>query len=380
MLLSNAKSVTTFGAIALSSMFLTACSGDDETKDPPVSMHVRKNAKDLTAEERADFVNAVLKLKEVPSPYDSAFSYYDQFVEWHHVSSLCPPEGSHDHPPSHMNLAFLAWHRMFLYRFDQALSEVSGKDISVPYWDWADPTSESVVFADDFLGGDGDPNDLYIVKDGPFKDWEFKVLPTAYPPGSHLPRLVRKFNTHYDADPAKMIPAMDIALPTPEDVENVLKIAQFNSAPYDITVDATKNFQLSLEGWIKFTAMVCDPGGKVMAPMGDENSTTILHSNVHPWVAGFQFFGSSANPPLIKGTMAWSTSANDPAFFLHHANVDRIWSQWQAIHGKDNYAPVTGGPSGTNLRDTMMPYPAFQDGPNTIEELLDSDKLHIAYE
>jgi tyrosinase len=356
-------------------MFLTACSGDDETKDQPVSMRVRKNAKDLTAEERADFVNAVLKLKDVPSPYDSSLSYYDQFVMWHHVSSQCPPDGSHVHPVSHMNLAFLPWHRMLVYRFENALREVSGKDISVPYWDWTDPSSEPVVFADDFLGGDGDPNDLYKVKNGPFK-----VLPVSFPPGSHLPRIVRKFNTHYDADPMKMIPNIDIVLPKPEEVEAVLKIAQFNTAPYDLSVDPAQNFQLALEGWIGFTKMECDPGGKVMFPVGDQNSREVLHSAVHPWVAGFQFFGSMADPPLIKGTMAWSTSPNDPAFFLHHSNIDRIWSQWQTKHGKDKYAPVTGGPPGTNLKEAMMPYPAFADGPNTIEDLLDDGKLNIAYE
>ena len=26
-----------------------------------------------------------------------------------------------------------------------------------------------------------------------------------------------------------------------------------------------------------------------------------------------------------------SESSNDPIFFLHHANIDRIWGKWQAF-------------------------------------------------
>jgi len=381
-MLAYSKSLATFGALVLSTMALTGCSDDDgdgTENPPPASMHVRKNAKDLTAEERADYVNAVLKMKETPSPYDSTFSYYDQFVQWHHLSSLCTAEGEHA-AVSHMNLSFLAWHRQFLYRFEEALREVSGKDITVPYWDWADSTSTPVVFADDFMGGDGDPEDQYIVKSGPFKGWEFAVQPIdvggVSPEIVHIPRLVRKFNSP------------GVKLPTPEEVDAVLEIAQFNAAPYDITVDATQNFQLALEGWIGYTGMACVNG--VMAPtplMTGPDQRTALHSTVHPWVGGIQVIPNQQNPDgppekVIRGTMIWSTSPNDPVFFLNHANVDRIWHQWQNMRGKgkDNYAPQTGGPHGTNLADTMMPFPAFENGPNVIEDLLDNDKLQITYE
>jgi hypothetical protein len=50
---------------------------------PPVPLRVRKDVKDLTPQEKADFVAAVLKLKQTPSPWNAKFSYYDQFVWWH---------------------------------------------------------------------------------------------------------------------------------------------------------------------------------------------------------------------------------------------------------------------------------------------------------
>ncbi|MFJ8719354.1 tyrosinase family protein [Streptomyces violaceus] len=52
---------------------------------------------------------------------------------------------------------------------------------------------------------------------------------------------------------------------------------------------------------------------------------TGLHNQVHRW---------------IGGDMAPASSPNDPVFFLHHANVDRLWESWMDRHGR-NYVPTT---------------------------------------
>ena len=46
---------------------------------------------------------------------------------------------------------------------------------------------------------------------------------------------------------------------------------------------------------------------------------TGLHNQVHRWV---------------NGDMAPAHSPNDPVFFLHHCNVDRIWEGWMRRHGR----------------------------------------------
>lgn len=38
----------------------------------------------------------------------------------------------------------------------------------------------------------------------------------------------------------------------------------------------------------------------------------------------------------VGGTMMSSSSPADPIFWLHHANVDRIWAQWQQSHPGEN--------------------------------------------
>lgn len=52
----------------------------------------------------------------------------------------------------------------------------------------------------------------------------------------------------------------------------------------------------------------------------------------------------------VGGDMAGASSPSDPLFWLHHANIDRIWSSWQKAHTKET-------PS--NLKDTLQPTPLF---------------------
>ena len=142
-------------------LFFSSCKEDDEPiiDPPPVyeNLKVRKNAKDLTAEEISDYVNAILTLKATPSPYSDTLSYYDTFVRFHQMAvqkTKCTGFGV-----AHANPAFPAWHRKMLILYEDALSEVSGKDIALPYWDWTDQASQDATFSSSLMGGNGDPND-----------------------------------------------------------------------------------------------------------------------------------------------------------------------------------------------------------------------------
>ena len=50
------------------------------------------------------------------------------------------------------------------------------------------------------------------------------------------------------------------------------------------------------------------------------------------------------------------TSPNDPVFFLHHCNIDRLWALWQQSHPTEPYLPMNGGPKGHDLNDPMFPW------------------------
>lgn len=52
----------------------------------------------------------------------------------------------------------------------------------------------------------------------------------------------------------------------------------------------------------------------------------------------------------VGGDMATSRSPADPLFWLHHANIDRIWAKWQAAHP---------GHNPPNPNETLKPSPLF---------------------
>ena len=68
-----------------------------------------------------------------------------------------------------------------------------------------------------------------------------------------------------------------------------------------------------------------------------QNFLERVHGSVHIAVGG------PSQDPQQQGTMATAHSPADPLFWLHHANIDRLWSQWTAAHpnaGPPNAAEV----------------------------------------
>ncbi|MGE0812338.1 MAG: tyrosinase family protein [Vicinamibacterales bacterium] len=322
------------------------------------AVRVRKSVAALSATERRDFVDAVLALKAARSPHNPSLSYYDQFVQWHKERYVCrvdqPPPGTHTMPMVHTGPMFLPWHRELLNRFETALREVSGKDVTLPYWDWTDPGSidpnnANAVFRDDFMGGDGSPDEQYAVTTGPFKKgtWRLNVQPEgvtwASAATAYLSRHLGRPET----------------LPTRAQVEAVLAAEEYDAAPFNIESDPAKSFRNAIEGNGEGSAMRCGPDGWMafesmlgVTPLTGSGPNT-MHNLVHVWVAGI--ITPAAVRPRLRGTMFLSTSPNDPVFFLHHANVDRLWAEWQAAHPGKTYAPSTGH-EGNNADSAMAPF------------------------
>ena len=92
-------------------------------------------------------------------------------------------------------------------------------------------------------------------------------------------------------------------------------------------------------------------GGTIAARMARSDYTTFRqiegpHGAAHVWVGGD--VGNAAIAP------------RDPVFWLIHANVDRLWAEWIRQHqgeaGFQPFLPLSGGPAGHNLNDTMWPW------------------------
>jgi tyrosinase len=291
-------------------------------------MGVRKNQKSLSAQERQRFAAAVNRMKST--------GVYDQFVQWH--LDAMGNMGPNDPNYAHQGPAFLPWHRLFLVLFEQDLQAADaalGQDgtITLPYWDWTSETSPdpqvNPLWADDFLGPDGDPNDGQRVKSGPFA--------TVTTPGQE--HWVLRVHDPMDNEPVNFLQRsfgqipQAATLPADAQVRDALAVGVYDSEPWDTNVPGERSFRNLLEGWVTINPPGQDPG---------------MHNRVHVWVGG---------------SMLPMSSPNDPVFFLNHCNVDRIWASWQALHPEAEQFPPSHGAAqiGHNREDVMVPWDGRND-------------------
>lgn len=277
-------------------------------------MAIRKNHSALSDQEKKDFVAAVLGLKQQPSmlhPGEGTFSRYDDYVELHVKSMMAMPDGW-----AHTAPAFFPWHRVLLYQFERDLQQVGGPSIAVPYWDWTDGSTPLTAA---FLGGDGDPNKDYEVVDGAFTmdTWTLRIVDG---PGMSTV-LKRRFGWDLDASNKPI----QIKLPDAAAQDRALKIRWYDASPWDRTAPPTDSFRQAAE--------------------------RDLHNLVHRYVGGVWPKAGAFD----FGTMMQMSSPNDPVFWLHHCNLDRMWSAWQALHPVSAaYLPRTGAAPGHNLHDHLV--------------------------
>jgi tyrosinase len=98
-----------------------------------------------------------------------------------------------------------------------------------------------------------------------------------------------------------------------------------------------------------------------------------LHGNVHVFVGNGQGMGS----------IPWA--ANDPIFWMHHCNIDRIWASWNnAGHTNPNNMPswsnkvfVFAGPDGKEVKAVVKDYTNTKKCDYTYDQFV-SSPIHIA--
>jgi tyrosinase len=284
-------------------------------------MDIRRNFYRLSPAEVGEFTAALNTLKSNGG--------YDMFIHHHHEAmmdpSLMPGEtaATTSRNSAHRGPAFGPWHRYFLRDLELQLQGVTA-GMTLPYWDWAtdaalaDPRAASLWSAA-YIGGDGaGPNDY--VPNGPFQNWTGLVMTTGM---TLVPRATPGLVRRLGRDPAGFP-----TLPTATEVTNSLTEPTYDATPWSESQTTAPSFRNRLEGWLRRVGEPAEPR---------------MHNRVHTWVGGDMLAG---------------TSPNDPVFFLHHANVDRQWAQWQAAHAAAPYVPAAAGPPGHNLNDAMRDFGA----------------------
>ena len=218
---------------------------------------------------------------------------------------------------------FLPWHRYYTYIYDYILRNECGYTGPQPYWDWTltykDPRKSKIFDGSpDSMGSNGKAiphNDTHVVAfgltpiipaatgggcvtDGPFTDYVVDLGPASYEPkvGS---------GTGLDYNPRCL--KRDVSL-----------IFANNTKPTDV-VDLISGND-NLEAFSTFFEL---PAG--------------LHAGGH-----FTIGGDPGNDPFV--------SAGDPIFYLHHGQVDRLWTIWQALAPEKRFGQVFGTSTAFNSK------------------------------
>jgi len=222
---------------------------------------------------------------------------YDAFTRRHNQAmmapTLLPGETGTQRNVAHRGPAFLPWHRQALAELEAEMQRVV-PGVRIPYWPWhADGSGWRTARVWTLAGGNGDARQSYRVTTGPFRLWTSVVWNASTGSFSSRAGVKRQFATSgaMPGAPSMSVPAYD-------------------ASPWSEASSASGSFRRALEA---------------------------NHNTVHN---------------LVGGDMTSGTSPNDPLFWMHHANVDRLWAAWEARWGTA-YLPGAGCATGHNADDVM---------------------------
>jgi polyphenol oxidase len=294
----------------------------------------RKSFYDLTDEEVKNLCRAIGYMrngsKDKPLTVDDALQW-DRYVATH--ARHCTEKGFDQ---VHWSWFFLPWHRAYLFFLERILADVltkvfnlDGSKFAIPYWDWIlhkeiPNTAERVKrgLASPLFGYDLTREDMVSGDNLGFDNlalWDGYRGPTLLKPQMSPDNEVSQESKDHVAE--------TISFMTPDFVQTILKF--------------------SFE----------DFGGRSTISQSDGMGVLehYPHNNGHDWV------GSRFGTNRDMGTLRYA--ALDPMFFMHHANIDRIWSLYRnpqpdpktSPWGKQKYVflDITGRPVSVTVQDIV---------------------------
>lgn len=232
----------------------------------------------------------------------------------------------------HGNWWFLVWHRGYIGWFEQICREMSGdSSFALPYWDWTKEPRVPEVMFDDVLTP---THSSFIDRFGEFESRLKEPIaqadywtsgPPFDPDGKYAQLLARGLRFPEDLwfdivkDPrGKFFFERDKARGLTKDKPN-LDPKTTKAVSLGLVLDA-----LSPRDFITFGSL------KTFAHSGLTGFGVLEgqpHNKVHNCVGGV-FTDANGNTTDVGGFMQANLSPVDPLFYLHHANIDRLWDVW----------------------------------------------------
>ena len=354
---------------------------------------VRKDVRELSEAEVRQWTASVVGMKRIPSRFDPSVNAYDWFVRTHLRAFENASSGAHGGP------AFLPWHREFLRAFESEMNRAGAvigytNRMATPYWDCFSAESTSAAFSERLLGGNGaGPGAAYPIgpvatrptpyrvrtgafatRDDRTSDWlidtNYTSLANTGPGQPYLQRSLDTFPGVFSGNPLAVpepypTPDQSAELPTADQFTHLLSVTNYDEPHWDYTVESGVDF-FARES---FRNLVEGNTGLIIA---GQVFGSLVHGRAHLWVGG----------PMVTGA-----SPNDPAFFLHHANIDRVWAEWQDRHGVFNFPAEWLRAEGSNsvvavaATEAMWPFQASLGYPRDLSplDLLDLRATGVRY-
>ncbi|KAM5368490.1 hypothetical protein ACJZ2D_009467 [Fusarium nematophilum] len=268
---------------------------------------VRKNWEKLSGDERKEYIRAVKCLLSSPSKTDPALNTgarvrFDDFAVQHINQTM----------GVHVTGNFLTWHRQYIWSYEQALRNECGYSGYLPYWNWFSHQSnlaKSPVFdgSATSMGSDGTfvrhngsigSNGLHIpsglgggcIATGPFANLSANLGPVE-PQQDGLVGVSTDDMLRYNPHCVKRDLSSWLAT-------RIYTKDAFLNATIGETAKDIAGFQAEID-----TQSSGLPG---------------VHAGGHQTISG-------SNSDLFSGVV-------DPAFYLHHTMLDRMYWMWQALH------------------------------------------------
>ncbi|KAL4936144.1 hypothetical protein BDV06DRAFT_233681 [Aspergillus oleicola] len=324
--LSVVFALTVVAALAISAALFVA---NAKPKSSCIHSRLRREWRTLSPSERLSYLAAAQCLTRTPSINDNG-TIHDEFALLH--SRI----GNY----SHNAAPFLPWHRYFVHLYEKALREHCGYEGSLPYWDWTldyQNILDSPIWQKDIGFGstatEDNPRSINggCVTDGPFAHF----TPLYYEGELNLHCLSRGFR----------------------DEATVQRVGNLTMRP-----DILQRLVLGSEADL------------------DRDSGSMV--SYFDFLLRVETASHLTIPYVVQGDFARVTAPNDPVFFLHHAQVDRLWWSWQSVsaHRRNEY----NGPARYNddigaRVDDVLEFGNFGENTVVVRDVMDAEKGTLCY-
>lgn len=282
---------------------------------------------------------------------------------------------------NHGNVLFPTWHRMYLYKLEEALRTIV-PDVALPYWDETSADAlkngiprvltqetfelDGVVIKNplrsftlpqplsDDLPGD---NQVYVKSAG----YETVRYPLSGLVGTPEARAATEAHNQQFPDPVKNAQLLN---------DNVVAWLQGGNPTPKNPNPTGKGVAAMFSNCLKAPNYTVFSNTTSAAQWGLDHPGTVVpleqpHNDIHLSVGGFDLPGQFESGQIAdaNGDMGENNTAGlDPIFFFHHSNIDRMFWIWQKRHGATDQLSVITGYPGTNSSDSQGPTPGIPPG------------------